>query len=161
MTAAYPMDETRLSFIEKIQTVYELSLETYCHPSSIHLVGDRWFIKRFFIKQTKTRRGIDILRRWWLNFNRSWKPVFHPTSYERSSQAQNLTVPPILLSAAGYLLIFAGWRAGLLRKSVELNRKCCRWCLFAVTCFKFELVSLSQSAIGDLGYEKPVYGRIG
>jgi len=71
MTAAYPMDETRLSFIEKIQTVYELSLETYRHPSSIHLVGDRWFIKRFFIKQTKTRRGIDILRRWWLNFNRS------------------------------------------------------------------------------------------
>jgi hypothetical protein len=24
-------------------------------------------------------------------------------SYERSSQAQNLTIPPILLSAAGYL----------------------------------------------------------
>jgi hypothetical protein len=28
---------------------------------------------------------------------------FHPTSYERSSQAQSLTCPPILLSAAGYL----------------------------------------------------------
>ncbi len=26
--------------------------------------------------------------------------------------------------------------ASLPRKNVELNRKCCRWCLFAVTCFK-------------------------
>ena len=37
MTVAYPMDETRLSFIEKSQTVYEFSLETYRHPPSIHL----------------------------------------------------------------------------------------------------------------------------
>jgi hypothetical protein len=28
-------------------------------------------------------------------------PVFHPTSYERSSQAQSLTIPPKLLTAAG------------------------------------------------------------
>ncbi len=27
----------------------------------------------------ETLRGIDILRRWRLNFNRSQKPVFHPT----------------------------------------------------------------------------------
>jgi hypothetical protein len=32
MTAAYPMDETRSSFIEKSRTVYELSLKTCCHP---------------------------------------------------------------------------------------------------------------------------------
>jgi len=30
-------------------------------------------------------------------------------SYERSSQAQSLTIPPNLLSAAGYF-DFAGWR---------------------------------------------------
>ncbi len=30
-------------------------------------------------------------------------PVFHPTSYERSSQAQSLTIPPKLLTAAGYV----------------------------------------------------------
>ncbi len=30
-------------------------------------------------------------------------------SYERSSQAQSLTCPPMLLSAAGYV-VFAGWR---------------------------------------------------
>ncbi len=36
---------------------------------SIHLFGDKWFIERFFIKQTKTRRGVSILRRWRLNFN--------------------------------------------------------------------------------------------
>jgi hypothetical protein len=56
------MDETCLSFIEKIQTVYELSLETCRHPSSIHLFSDKQLLNRFFIKQTETRRGIDILR---------------------------------------------------------------------------------------------------
>jgi hypothetical protein len=32
MTVAYPLDETRSVFIEKIQTVYDLSLETDRHP---------------------------------------------------------------------------------------------------------------------------------
>jgi hypothetical protein len=41
MTAAQPMDETRLSFIEKIQTVYELSFETCRHPPSIHLFSNK------------------------------------------------------------------------------------------------------------------------
>jgi hypothetical protein len=54
MTAAYPMDETRSSFIEKSRTVYELSLETCCHPrQTFTLLATKWFINRFFIKQTK------------------------------------------------------------------------------------------------------------
>jgi len=32
MAVAYPLDETRLSFIGKSQTVYDLSLETNRHP---------------------------------------------------------------------------------------------------------------------------------
>ncbi|CAN5786359.1 hypothetical protein BH24ACI1_BH24ACI1_25380 [soil metagenome] len=38
-------------------------------------------------------------------------------SYERTSQAQNLTRPPILLSAAGYV-VFAGWRFKLFEKEL-------------------------------------------
>ncbi len=79
MTVAYPMDETRSSFIEKSRAVYEFSLETDRHPPSIHLFGDKWFINRFFIKQSETRRGISILRQWKPDFNGSRKPVFHPT----------------------------------------------------------------------------------
>jgi len=56
-------------FIEKSQTVYDFGLETNRHPPGIHLFGDKWFINRFFIKQTETRRGISILRPWRLNFN--------------------------------------------------------------------------------------------
>jgi hypothetical protein len=41
MTVAYPLDETHSVFIEKIQTVYDLSLETNRHPPSIHLFGDK------------------------------------------------------------------------------------------------------------------------
>jgi hypothetical protein len=51
------MDETRLSFIEKIQTVYELSLETCRHPSSIHLYGDRWFIKSVLYQTIRNALG--------------------------------------------------------------------------------------------------------
>jgi hypothetical protein len=63
MADAYPLDETGLSFIEKIQTVYDFGLETNRHRPSIHPFSDKWFINRFFIKQAETRRGIDILRR--------------------------------------------------------------------------------------------------
>jgi hypothetical protein len=45
------LDETRS--VKKTQTVYDLSLETDRHPPSIHLVGDKWLINRFFIKQAK------------------------------------------------------------------------------------------------------------
>ncbi len=49
--------------IEKSQTVYDFGLETDHHPPGIHLLGDKWFINRFLLKQTETRRGISILRR--------------------------------------------------------------------------------------------------
>jgi len=57
------------SNLEKQVSAHEFSLETDRHPPGIHLFGDKWFINRFFIKQTKTRRGVSILRRWRLNFN--------------------------------------------------------------------------------------------
>jgi len=55
MTVAYPLDAHSFGFIEKSQTVYDFGLETNRHPPGIHLFGDKWFINRFFIKQTETR----------------------------------------------------------------------------------------------------------
>ena len=57
-------------------------------------------------------------------------------SYERSNQAQTLTVPPNLLICGGQSWYSPDGVSSLSGKNVELNRKCCRWCLFAVTCFK-------------------------
>jgi len=57
------------SNLEKQVSAHEFSLETDRHPPGIHLFGDKWFINRFFIKQTKTRRGVSILSRWTFNFN--------------------------------------------------------------------------------------------
>ncbi len=79
MTVAYPLDETRLSFIEKSQTVYDFGLETNRHPPSIHLSGDKWFINRFFFKQSK-RCGRKYDKPMDVSTSiEDEKPVFHPT----------------------------------------------------------------------------------
>jgi hypothetical protein len=59
----------RNSNLEIQVSAHEFSFETDRHLPSIHLFGDKWLINRFFIKQTETRRGVIILRRWRLNFN--------------------------------------------------------------------------------------------
>jgi hypothetical protein len=69
MTVAYPLDETRLRFIEKSQTVYDFGLETDRHPPSIHLFGDKWLIQSVLFQTSKTRRNDNIIRRQALNFN--------------------------------------------------------------------------------------------
>jgi hypothetical protein len=56
MTAAYPMDETRLSFIEKIQTVYDLSLETDRHPRQTFTFW-RQMVNQSVLYQTNERSG--------------------------------------------------------------------------------------------------------
>jgi hypothetical protein len=57
------------SNLEKQVSAHEFSLETDRHPPGIHLFCDKWFINRFFIKQTESRRGVSILHRWTFNFN--------------------------------------------------------------------------------------------
>ena len=56
-------------------------------------------------------------------------------SYERSSQAQNLTDPPRVrkkcLLRQGLMLVIAGWRFNFVCKELELNRstgRCCFIC---------------------------------
>ena len=81
-------------------------------------------------------------------------------SYERSSQAQSLTCPPILLSAAGYVDYRRMAFHVIWKRTFELTDAAddahLQWPVS-----KFELVSLSQSAIGDFNFKKLVYGRIG
>jgi len=43
----------RNSNLDKQVSAHEFSLETNRHPAGIHLFGDKWFINRFFIKQTR------------------------------------------------------------------------------------------------------------
>jgi hypothetical protein len=43
----------RNSNLDKQVSAHEFSLETDRHPPGIHLFGDKWFINRFFIKQTR------------------------------------------------------------------------------------------------------------
>jgi hypothetical protein len=110
------------SNLDKQVSAHELSLETDRHPPGIHLFSDKWLINRFFIKQTESRRGVSILRRWKPDFNGSRKPVFHPTNGREGETATLFLRCPLNSNGLG-----GGFAPRQLNRSLPLGfpETCC------------------------------------
>ncbi len=145
----------------KSPTVYDFSLETDRHPPSIHLVGDKWLIKWFFIKQSETLRDVSILRRWKLNFNGRRKARL--SSYQLWKKQSSTEFYHSAKSAdCGGLCWFSPDGVRVCRERIfELIGIVADDAYLQWPVSKFELASLFQSAIGDLPFWQAAYGRIG